>query len=62
MYLLVEGNVAAVKTFPYVTIRRLNYNSSYSKLYEVFLLWKTAVNICWPCSSFTIYIFLERAS
>ena len=36
MYLLVEGNVAAVKTFPYVTIRRLNYNSSYSKLYEVF--------------------------
>ena len=28
--------MAAVKTFPYVTIRRLNYNSSYSKLYEVF--------------------------
>lgn len=36
MYMLVEGNVAAVKTFPSVTVRQLNYNSSQSKLYEVF--------------------------
>ena len=36
MYMLIEGNVAAVKTFPSVTVRQLNYNSSQSKLYEVF--------------------------
>ena len=36
MYMLVEGNVAAVKTFPSVTVRQLNYNSSQPKLYEVF--------------------------
>lgn len=36
MYLSVEGNVAAVKTFPCVTIRRLNYNTSHPKLYEIF--------------------------
>lgn len=36
MYMLVEGNVAAVKTFPFVTVRQLNYNASQPKLYEVF--------------------------
>ncbi|MBD5162679.1 MAG: hypothetical protein HDT14_11865 [Oscillibacter sp.] len=36
MYVLVRGNVAAVKTFPSVTIRQLNYNTSQPKLYEVF--------------------------
>lgn len=36
MYMLVEGNAAAVKTFPSVTVRQLNYNSSQQKLYEVF--------------------------
>lgn len=36
MYMLIEGNVAAVKTFPSVTVRQLDYNSSQSKLYEVF--------------------------
>lgn len=36
MYMLVEGNIAAVKTFPAVTVRQLNYNSSQPKLYEVF--------------------------
>lgn len=35
MYMLVEGNVAAVKTFPSVTVRQLNYNPSQPKLYEV---------------------------
>lgn len=35
MYVLVEGNVAAVKTFPSVTVRQLNYNASQPKLYEV---------------------------
>ena len=36
MYMLVEGNVAAIKTFPSVTVRQLNYNTSQPKLYEVF--------------------------
>lgn len=36
MYMLVDGNVATVKTFPSVTVRQLNYNSSLPKLYEVF--------------------------
>ena len=36
MYMLVDGNVAEVKTFPSVTVRQLNYNSSQPKLYEVF--------------------------
>ena len=36
MYMLVDGNVAEVKTFPSVTVRQLNYNSSHPKLYEVF--------------------------
>ncbi len=36
MYILVEGNVAIVKTFPSVTVRQLNCNSSQPKLYEVF--------------------------
>lgn len=35
MYMLVEGNVAAVKTFPSVAVRQLNYNASQPKLYEV---------------------------
>ncbi len=34
MYMLVEGNVAAVKTFPSVTVRQLK--STQPKLYEVF--------------------------
>ena len=34
--MLVDGNVAEVKTFPSVTVRQLNYNSSHPKLYEVF--------------------------
>ncbi|MDD4760933.1 MAG: hypothetical protein PHU66_09015 [Bacteroidaceae bacterium] len=36
MYMIVEGNVAAVKTFPPVKDRQLNYNSSHPNLYEVF--------------------------
>lgn len=36
MYMLVEGNVAAVKTFPSETVRQLNYNTAQLKLYEVF--------------------------
>ena len=36
MYMLVEGNVAAVKTFPSATVRQLKYSSSHSKIYEVF--------------------------
>ena len=36
MYMFVEGNVAAVKTFPTVTTRQLNCNSSQSKLYKLF--------------------------
>ncbi|MDO4542972.1 MAG: hypothetical protein Q4C01_00350 [Clostridia bacterium] len=35
VYMLVEGNIAAVKTFPSVTVRELSCNSSRSKLYEV---------------------------
>lgn len=35
MYMLVEGNVAAVQTFPSVTIRKLYYNASQPKIYEV---------------------------
>ncbi len=35
MYMLVEGNVAAVKTFPSVAVHQLNYNASQPKLYEV---------------------------
>lgn len=34
MYMLVDGNIATVKTFPYAVVRLLN-NISYSKLYEV---------------------------
>ena len=36
IYMLIEGNVAAVKTFPSVPIRQLSYNVSQPKLYEVF--------------------------
>ena len=36
MYMLVEGNVAAVKTFPSATVRQLNDGSTQPKLYEVF--------------------------
>lgn len=35
MYMLVEGNVAAVRTFPFVTVCQFNYNLSQPKLYEV---------------------------
>lgn len=35
MYMLVEGNVATVKTFPSVAVCQLNHNASYPKLYEV---------------------------
>lgn len=35
MYVLVEGNVSTVKTFPSAAVYRLNYNVSYPKLYEV---------------------------
>lgn len=35
MYMLVEGNVAAFKTFPSATVRQLNCKSSQPKLYEV---------------------------
>ncbi len=35
MYMLVEGNVAAVKTFPPVTVSQLYYSTSQPKLYEV---------------------------
>lgn len=36
MYMLVEGNVPAIKTFPTVKVRRLNDNTSQPKLYEMF--------------------------
>lgn len=35
MYMLVEGNVATVKTFPSAAVCQLNHNISYPKLYEV---------------------------
>ena len=35
MYMLVDGNAAAVKTFPTVAVRQLNNNASQQKLYEV---------------------------
>ncbi len=35
MYMLVEGNIAEVKTFPSTTIRQLNHNVSQPKLYEI---------------------------
>lgn len=35
MYMLVEGNVATVKTFPSVAVCQLNHIVSYLKLYEV---------------------------
>ena len=35
MYMLVEGNVATVKTFPSAAVCQLNHNVSYPKLYEV---------------------------
>lgn len=35
IHFLVDGNVAAIKTFPPVTIRRLTYNLSQLKLYEM---------------------------
>lgn len=35
-YMLVEGNVATVKTFPPVTVSKLYYNTSQPKLYRVF--------------------------
>ena len=35
MYMLVEGNVSAVKTFPSVALRQLSHNSSQTRLYEV---------------------------
>ena len=34
MYILVEGNVATVKTFPFAAVRQLNHNV-YTQLYEV---------------------------
>lgn len=36
MYMLVDGNVATVKTFPSAAVRQLNHNVDYPKLYEVF--------------------------
>lgn len=36
MYMLVEGNVAAVRTFPSVTVCQLNHNTSQPNLYQVF--------------------------
>lgn len=36
MYMLVEGNVTAVKTFPATAVRQLTNNTSYPKLYEVY--------------------------
>ena len=35
MYMLVEGNVATVKTFPSAAVCQLNHNVSYPKLYEI---------------------------
>ena len=35
MYMLIDGNVAAVKTFPSVAVCRLDHNLSQPKLYEV---------------------------
>lgn len=35
MYMLVEGNVATIKTFPSATVCQLNHNVSYPKLYKV---------------------------
>ncbi len=35
MYMLVEGTVTTVKTFPSATVRQLNHNIVYSKPYEV---------------------------
>lgn len=35
MYMLVEGNIATVKTFPSAAIRQLNRTASHPKLYEV---------------------------
>jgi hypothetical protein len=35
MFVLVEGNVAAIRTFPTATVHRLNQNESQPKLYEV---------------------------
>ena len=35
MYMLVKGNVAAVKTFPSAAVRQLSYNVSQPKLYEI---------------------------
>lgn len=36
MYILVDGNITTVKTFPPVTVRQQNCNTSQPKLYEVF--------------------------
>ena len=36
MYMLVEGNVAAVKTFPSAVVRQLNHKDAQLRLYEVF--------------------------
>lgn len=36
MYVFVEGNVASVKTFPAVLIRRLSSNTSHQCLYKIF--------------------------
>lgn len=36
MYVLVEGNIATVKTFPSALVKRLNYDVLYPKLYEVY--------------------------
>ncbi|MFR3180146.1 MULTISPECIES: hypothetical protein [Eubacteriales] len=35
MYILVEGDVATVKTFPCATLCQLNYNTTHPRLYEV---------------------------
>ena len=35
MYVLVEGNVAEVKTFPPAAVRQLNYNTAQPRLYEM---------------------------
>lgn len=36
IYMLVEGNAAAIKTFPSAIVRSINYNVPQLKLYEVF--------------------------
>lgn len=35
IYMLVKGNVAAIKTFPFATINQINQNTSNTKIYEI---------------------------